>query len=103
MKASRTSYDDPVWTLSDEEVTARGQAKEQTEFEFREEEEEKEQAGVEDVLKEKAAETIFSARDLVSVSEANRPSMDQMLPTRYSQLLLDSHASTSNNHNCNTN
>ena len=33
---------------------------------------------------------IMSQRELVSISEANRPSIDQMLPTRYSQLLLDS-------------
>ena len=60
-----------MWTLSDEDVTARGQAKDETEFDFEE-------------SKKDGCETIFSARDLVSVSEANRPSIDQMLPTRYS-------------------
>ena len=39
---SRTSGDDPVWTLSDEEVTARGQVKDETEFVFEDNEEEKE-------------------------------------------------------------
>ena len=41
----------------------------------------------------------MSQRELVSVSEANRPSIDQMLPTRYSQLLLDSQRQSSTNKN----
>ena len=40
---------------------------------------------------------VFSPRDLKSSSEANRPSIDQMLPTRYSQLELDSHRQSSSN------
>ena len=33
---------------------------------------------------------MLSPRDLISVSDANRPSIDKVLPTRYSQLELDS-------------
>ena len=40
---------------------------------------------------------VFSPRDLKSSGEANRPSIDQMLPTRYSQLELDSHRQSSSN------
>ena len=65
LKISRTSGDDPLWTLSDEEVTARGEESmvEETELAFEE-------------SKQDGCETIFSARDLKSVSDANRPSMD---------------------------
>ena len=64
-----------MWTLSNEDVGA---------------ENEEQKADDSEIIANDDLD-IFSPKDLISVSEANRPSMDQMLPTRYSELLLDSH------------
>ena len=88
-----TSGDERLWTLSDDEEAKDHQLDSAVNLDATKSKEQHE--SLEEV---KVARTI-NVQDLVSVTNTNRPSINKMLPTRYSELELDSHRLSSNRQN----
>ena len=86
-----TSGDGCIWTLSDEEASACKEQLQEAVIEGPSHDESHQQGrtdeqGVdfEDEKQQLTVSQVLSPRDLISVSDANRPSIDKVLPTRYS-------------------